>query len=197
MRAFGFFVSLFCFCFSVNAEVVQQEQLQHYQVSLSKGQSLRLALRNASPITRDGVVRFGQTEWSITPDYGYRQFSGSCYVSRSQVNLSLKLTLPKLTSTAPAPMQQQFQLFYQALHQHELGHRKLAIEAAQKIDEILNQREIFSDCHTLHEEIKQDIGAVIDKYKRLNQRYDASTQYGKTQGAVIREIQIQKSTENN
>lgn len=177
-------------CASVRAEVVQKESYDYYSVTPKNGQSLLSAMKDSSPLIKDNIVRFGGTTWNVAPQYRVRQFSGSCYISQTNVHLDIRFTLPKLSLHAKVPenTRKKFDFFYQALLQHEIGHKKLGLEAANKIQALLAKRSIFASCTELNDTINQQIQAIINEYMALNHDYDLQTDYGRTQGAVMSEV---------
>lgn len=170
-----------------SASIDITEQTRHYPVTVEAGQMLKKALTNSTPIRKNNRHWYGETQWNINPRYRFRKLSGGCYVNERTVELSIIFTLPELEDEAAIPpgLQLQFNLFYNALYQHELGHKELGLKAANEVYELLSEPNIFSDCGALQLNVNDEIRAVISKYQRLNQQYDIDTQHGKTQGAVI------------
>lgn len=177
---------------NVRAEVILQESFDYYLVSPTEGQSLRAAFVEASPISKDNKTRFGQTNWSIQPGYRARNFSSGCYISEANVQLNITITMPQLyiKGGAPEDMQKKFDFFYNALYQHELGHKSIVVKAADEIDELLSKKDIFFSCSELYSATNDQIKLIIQKYMDLNRDYDVETDYGRSQGAVVKEVII-------
>ncbi|BDX06187.1 DUF922 domain-containing protein [Planctobacterium marinum] len=181
---------LLCACvlmLPAKAEVKRSEEVHYYSVQLQDGQSLKGALKGVTPIRKNNRHWYGKTQWSINPLYRFRQLSGSCYVSQHLVELNIVMTLPELLpqSQASEAQIQQFNRFYEALLVHEEGHKALGVKAANEVDEYLGMPNISETCETLQIRVNEEISALIQKYKQLNEQYDVETQHGKTQGAVV------------
>lgn len=177
----------------LRAEVNLQESFNYYSVTPSEGQSLRIAIRSSSPIAKNNKVRFGRTSWNVVPDYKWREFPESCYLSKPEVYLTITFTLPQLNmENPPKALQKQFDIFYDALYQHELGHKSLGLEAANEIYRLLSGIRIFNSCKELNQTLYREINAIINKYMELNRDYDIDTDFGRTQGAVIKEVIVVK-----
>ena len=112
---------------SARAVVKVHESLEYYDVPAGAGLDLRMQMRQASPISRRGQVYFGNTEWHVEPNFGYQEYQGLCRISQVQVDLNIKIVLPKLDDDGSAtPLDKtRFQQFSQALMQHEQGHKAL------------------------------------------------------------------------
>lgn len=173
---------------SAQAVVKVHESLEYYDVPAGAGLDLRMQMRQASPILRRGQVYFGNTEWHVEPNFGYQEYQGLCRISQVQVELNIKIVLPKLDDDGSVtPLDKtRFQQFSQALMQHEQGHKALGLEAAQEIDTLLTTMVPFAYCEQLQNQARRRVANVIKKYQQLNQQYDQETQFGRTQGAVIR-----------
>lgn len=171
----------------LHAEVTQKESFDYYAVTPKNGQSLLAALKDSTPLLKDNVIRFGGTTWNVSPQYRVRRFTGSCYISQINVQLDIRFTLPQLNLHAKVTEEtrKKFDFFYQALHQHEIGHKNLGLEAANKIHTHLAKRTIFKSCQELYQVINQEIQNIINEYMALNHQYDLRTDYGRTQGAAI------------
>lgn len=172
------------------AEVQQKESYEYYAVIPKSGQSLLAALKDSTPLAKDNITRFGGTTWNVSPQYRIRRFSGSCYITQVNVQLDIKFILPKLSlhTKVSEDTRKKFDFFYKALFQHEIGHKKLGLEAATTIHTHLAKRTIFKSCQELHQTISHQIQDIINKYMSLNHDYDLRTDYGRTQGAVIKDV---------
>ncbi len=170
----------------VLATVKQSQEIRHYAVNPLPGQTLQEAMRASTPIQKHNRHWYGKTQWNINPLYRFRHLSGGCYVNDRSVELAIVITLPQLEGQADdTELSAQFSRFYDALLQHELGHQALGIDAANAIDDFLSQPNIFADCQALQVAVNERVNAIINQYQQLNKQYDAETQHGKTQGAVI------------
>lgn len=172
---------------STLAKVQEKIYLNHYFVTPEKGETLREAMRRESPIRQNGKRYFGQTEWTVSPIYRTEIRRSLCYITDVNVHLKVKFTLPKLhMDNIEDSIQDNFELFYQALTEHEKGHQELGREAAESIYHYLSNLVPHFQCQKLTDDARLAINTRIQEYKQRNQEYDRLTQFGATQGAVIR-----------
>ncbi|XOV78372.1 MAG: DUF922 domain-containing protein [Aestuariibacter sp.] len=180
--------ALLCAWMSIgHAAVSEKIYTNHYFVRPSQGQTLQEAVYNSSPISRDGKVYYGQTQWTVSPTFRYMTRGNLCYLSDIEIQLKVKFMLPKLHLDHPEPdIESRFERFYRALQVHEIGHQALGQEAAQTIADKLDNMVPHYDCEQLANIAKSHVAETIKHYKQRNSDYDQETQFGKTQGAVIR-----------
>jgi predicted secreted Zn-dependent protease len=182
-----FCLSFYSGIFTADADVIEQVYTNHYFVTPLEGQTLQQAIYSHSPISRDGKVYYGQTQWSVSPGFRYKSKGNLCYLSDVEVQLKVKFMLPKLHLKSPQPeMEERFARFYQALQVHESGHQALGQQAAKAISDKLGKLGPHYDCRELANTVKAKVTDTIQFYKQQNSAYDQETQFGKTQGAVIR-----------
>lgn len=173
---------------SVNAEIIERTYLNHYFVTPKEGQSVKDAIRENSTIVRDGRTFLGQTTWEVTPLYKYGGTGYSCKIKEMQIYLNIKFILPKIHELDPLPEEKEkaFEFFYNAIYQHELGHKKLGVSCAQEIETFLNEHPPYGTCAELQREVALNVSRIKEKYQDLNRQYDIETDHGRTQGAVSR-----------
>ena len=86
--------------------------------------------------------------------------------------------------TAPAELQLNWQDFYQGILMHQDGHKKIAIEALQKIEKAVLNLPLANSCDA----IKQQADAIAQQHianiRVVEAKYDQATQYGVSQGAL-------------
>lgn len=186
-------VSLFFVCLLLvpdisGANVLSREHIAHYEVKPVENGSLLHSLRASSPIERNGRTYYGKTEWTVIPDFRYHESYGLCRIKDVLVRLQVRFILPRISVDyeLPGPDRARFDHFYKALHEHEKGHQELGQQAAQEIYELLKKMGPYGYCFELEKAAKTKIGDIIKKYEKLNQEYDKQTDFGRTQGAVIK-----------
>lgn len=177
---------------SAAADVLEKEYFNHYFVTPEDGKSLRQSLNDASPIVRNGQTFYGKTEWSVLPNFRYKDYGSLCVVKEVEVQLNIKFILPKLhyTETPPDALIVKFEQFYNALYLHEQGHKALGVRAANVIEAELKSLTPYGNCNELKSGVQTKIQQILEEYKALNRQYDIDTNHGMTQGAVIKDVII-------
>ncbi len=165
------------------AEVVETLDEPTYTAYPGRGQTLRQALDNATPIREDGKKFHGHTVWNIRWKFDWwEEGDGRCRITDSETTLTLEITMPELAGGGSA-MQQRFAHFRSALHVHEQGHADRARDAAREIDDTLLALPEMDSCDALENEANASARRVLAALKRQQKRYDADTGHGRSQGA--------------
>ena len=110
--------------------------------------------------------------------------NGQCYITNVKVNLVTEIALPELI-TSDTEIKNVFSKFLDALRRHELGHFVLAQTMAKKIDEGILALPVSKSCSLLVQSANQIGNQLVEKLKRENEKYDESTQHGRTQGVSL------------
>lgn len=170
------------------SEVLLQEHFEYYVIAPDRVEQIKFELRNNSPVIRKNQVFHGGTEWTLVPDFRWKQIGNLCKIQDVRVKLDGVYTLPKLKNDLPvsSEIKQRFEQYYQALLEHEKGHQDLWLSAGQEIETLLINFEPFFSCHELAKQAKIRVGLVIHAYQQHNRDYDKQTGHGKTQGAAIK-----------
>lgn len=165
------------------AEVIESLNYEDYTAYPRRGQTLRQALDDATPIREDGKIFHGHTKWQIRWAFKWwRDGDGRCRITANETTLDLDITMPELEGGSPA-MQQRFRRFREALLEHEHGHADIARETAELIDsDILDLPEMDS-CAELEAEANRVGHAHMRESKRRQQQFDRDTAHGRNQGA--------------
>lgn len=167
------------------AHVVENEVREFYEVRQSAGTSLLDAIDYASPIRKNGRVFHGYPAWDIRWKFWWNNSTvGLCEITSVTTSLSVKMTLPKLTTGTP-DAKNQFENYIRALVAHEQGHRKIGFDAASEADRLIAGLRPMTNCQDLEREANRTGNAVLDAAKRRDIEYDVKTNYGCKQGACL------------
>lgn len=184
MRFIGFiFGLLVLFPVITIANVIENISYKKYFVKQNTGESLLLSFNRSSPIRENGKTFHGYTSTWITwwPE---TEYNGQCFIKHSTVKLTVIITLPELVSDA-GKIKGVFFKYVADLHQHELGHLKIAQDVANKIDKKIMSLPPMSRCSSL-ERASNLIGyELLEESKKDSKKYDESTLHGRTQGVVF------------
>lgn len=178
-------VSLLGFAPALMANVIENDSREWYEVRQASGASLLASLNASSPIREHGIIYHGHTAWQI--DWNFRwntSGSGLCEITSVTTNLSIKMTLPRLSISTPEGAAE-FNRYFPALLKHEEGHKSIALKAAQMIDRSIASLRPLPSCQALEKEANRTALALIESLKQQNIEYDATTKHGCTQGACL------------
>lgn len=142
-------------------------------------------------IDRDGP-RFngrawdGATHWSIRWNYALRTEPGSgCRINDVRVQVRAEITMPEWLPSAESDDDTKlwWRRYESGLMEHEAGHARLAVDAANRIRRALNGR-LGMTCAALGESANEDGQKILDDMRARQARYDIETRHGGAQIAA-------------
>ena len=71
------------------------------------------------------------------------------------------------------------------MREHEEGHHRLAIAAAEEVRGKLRGRAKASTCQQLRAKLDDTVNEVLREYREKLQDYDRATDYGRAQGTGV------------
>lgn len=130
---------------------------------------------------------FAYTSWDIRFNYGYLRQNGSCSLDQVKVDLKTVYTMPEFKNydDADNELKQKWDFFIKNLQTHEDGHAQNGLGAARDIDAMLTSLPAMNNCEALNQVANQKASAIIRQYNARDIQYDAQTEHGIKQGAVI------------
>lgn len=156
-----------------------------YTVSPHNYADLKHELDSKSPIRQGDRVAHGHTRINLKWQPVMQPSANGCTVTRVDANLGLRYTLPQLQLASPnEDLRAKFAESYEILHEHEIGHGKLAIEAAQEIDRQLVGMFTSASCEDLEKQAISAASVIYKKYKEKELEYDRLTDHGRNQNAL-------------
>lgn len=171
----------------ISAKVVEQLDYAHYEVDPEGYDKLYQAVNAVTPVKVDGKTFHGLTKWHIKWNYWFdTDDDGACAITRTKVTLTATITLPQLVNSEDW-QDEIFDEYLDALTEHEMGHYEISQEAAQAIDDALQELDAEDDCPTLKQVANQSARDLLNEYKQAERDYDQRTQHGRTQGARLRD----------
>jgi len=172
-------------CAGAYAEVSERLDTTYYEVGVQPGRALAPQIRAATPVRTDGRPFFGHTDWQVNWRFRWSQDgAGVCRFTSVNVELRSTITLPRLRG-ADARQSAAFERFMPALREHEMGHHRLAQEAARAIDNELRNFAAQRDCATLESQANAAGARLLERYRDKERQYDRDTDHGKSQGAWL------------
>ena len=127
----------------------------------------------------------GLHEYTVRWSFRYRPTGTACELEKTRVTLSTVVRLPRWIPPVEASdtLRAQWATFAARLDAHEQGHRRIAVDAARQIHESLVARRA-AQCDVLGRSANEAASQLERAHRLAQQRYDATTRHGATQGAV-------------
>lgn len=156
----------------------------YYDVHGRTAQELVGEMRRLGPKTTAGSF-FGETQSPMKWTWRTKSNGTNCTLTSVQVSMRSDITLPRWTPPADAPqtLVDQWKQFLDALALHEIGHKDISARSARDIQRGLESLNTF--CSSLSNDAKRLTDAIVLRSRQEQERYDAETRHGATQGAVF------------
>jgi predicted secreted Zn-dependent protease len=168
-----------------NAAVNANERVERYDISGSTPADLRREMNAKGPQGAGGRRFDGYTKWYVSWNYRYHNSGGSCAFASVTTSVSVAITLPRWSneSSAGSDVRRQWARYLAALEQHEQGHRRHGIDAANEIDRAIAAMPPAGNCDALGANANALGAGILQKYNQRGLDYDRDTRHGATQGA--------------
>lgn len=145
-------------------------------------------LFRCSPVRSSDGTFAGSTDYNMNWSYNFTANElGLCVVNHVSVGLNVNQTMPEWQNTqnsTPATIRV-WETFLKNLQTHEDGHVVIDKQyAAQLLHELSNVSP--ESCETISSTVQEIIHKNVDALEEANKQYDAQTNHGVTQGAVLR-----------
>jgi predicted secreted Zn-dependent protease len=179
-------IVMMSFCVSqVYAAVSIDDQTARYTIEGVTPSDLRREMNSKGPADAGGRRFDGYTRWYVSWRYQYNSTAGRCAIASVTTNLKVTITLPQWgsESRANSAVRQQWARYLGALEQHEQGHRRNGIDAANEIDHAIAAMPPAANCDTLGTKANALGAGILNKFKQRDLDYDRDTRHGATQGA--------------
>jgi predicted secreted Zn-dependent protease len=183
----GILILLACALLPVaaHAKIHEDRVYAYYEVKARPDQPLYAQLYAASPIKEDGQTLHGFTNWELQWKLEMStDKSGLCRIIRATTNLRVVTTLPKLDG-ANTQQAADFDRYLSALRHHELGHYRIAEQAARTIEHKLRTLKAMRNCDTLGTYANASARRTLAHFNEKSRRYDRETSHGQKQGAWL------------
>lgn len=169
----------------VQADVNISDQVERYAIEGSTPSELRREMNVKRPHTSDGRRFDGRTRWYVSWRYRYRKTGSACAIAAVNTSLKVTITLPQWSneSDADRTTRQHWARYLAALEQHEQGHRRHGVDAANEIDAAIASMPPAGNCDALGSGANLLGKSVLQKFSQRDLDYDRDTRHGATQGA--------------
>lgn len=170
---------------ATNGVVYQAEPIYYYVVNGSTANDVKSQLKRCSPVKQSGITYAANVQYRLSWKFSYANSSvkDGCKVTNAVVGLRTRLILPSWSggNTAFSPV---WDTYSSSLLAHEQGHINLY---RQRADTMLSAMKNFpaTPCSKIADKVNQIMKSHIQLLGGNNASYDASTNHGATQGAVL------------
>ena len=166
---------------------VINESYKYYEVSGCCEKDLQCDLKEKCFRTQDGKKYDSVTNWKMKWNYGRHQSSQMCTADSFVVTVDVVFNFPKWVRNGEAPQQlvDKWNNYVKNLMMHEQGHRDRTVEAADALTRAVSEMPPAATCDQLDREINSLIQARGCMLLKEQDKYDAETKHGATQGVMF------------
>ena len=109
----------------------------------------------------------------------------SCKVTGVTTKINVMVTLPKWVHNGDADPseKERWSRYYKNLVNHENGHKELALEAGNNIDQLIMEMNPAVNCTTLKDNAMSLGRSVVDEFNARSAKYDNETDHGRNEGS--------------
>ncbi|MHB8059718.1 MAG: DUF922 domain-containing Zn-dependent protease [Gaiellaceae bacterium] len=148
--------------------------------------ALRAQMNRLGPLDKLSGRRYdGYAHWNFYWNIRHRLASGKCRITRADVLIELKYTLPRWQRPAgvSTALVGHWTRYLGALRRHENGHGTLATRAGRKMAEKLRLLDPRASCSGLEAAADRAGEQGVARLNKAEAAYDVRTNHGATQGA--------------
>jgi predicted secreted Zn-dependent protease len=159
---------------------------QYYQVYGYTSAQVQGQINRCTPVNEGDDDFAASTNYVMNWAYSYSDDSNSCTITSVAVGVHVAQIYPywNNSSYAAPGYASRWQSYMANLQTHENGHRDLDIQYAAKISHDL-QGLPSTDCSAIEQAATATANADVTALNQANDAYDAQTNHGMTQGAII------------
>jgi|JI10StandDraft_1071094.scaffolds.fasta_scaffold00543_48 predicted secreted Zn-dependent protease len=156
----------------------------YYEVHGLTIRDLRVAIE-ACPLRESAGDYHAVTAYNLTWAYDVSAQGNLCTLSNVRVGLHVNQHLPHFIPgvTTPRSTASEWSAYFSALEAHEQGHIDLDSQYAERL--LAAFRTVSGDCTTIDEQAATVARSVTTMLNTANELYDARTNHGATQGALL------------
>ncbi|MFZ5950366.1 MAG: DUF922 domain-containing protein [Candidatus Rifleibacteriota bacterium] len=186
MKTFLLIISIFCFSEAILAQdAMVFEKIETYKISGINENSIRKSLDKNSPCKQKGKTFDAFTTWYVNWYFNWKLLDGKYSITDVNAQVEIKFVLPEWveSSKSPAGLVQKWNSYFRALKDHEDGHKKISIEAANAVIVAIKNVKPQSSSQNLENLANQSANRVLERYRMQEIEYDRTTQHGLKTGA--------------
>lgn len=162
-------------------------RIEYFTVRGATPRELRTDLNRLGPVGETGIRGDAYTEYRIAWKFSMNLKDGTCRALDANVDLEVTMRLPRWERPdgVPADLGQTWDHFSAVLREHEDGHHRIAVAAAQEVRRKLGKRSSASSCEALKKKLDGTVDKVLREYRSKQAGFDADTDFGRKQTAGI------------
>ena len=151
-----------------------------YDITGSTAEALRAQMDALGPGGFDAY-----TSWFVRWTVPDMVSDAGCAPGEVKVSVLIVYNFPHWDppADAPAALVDRWTAYTAALHNHEDGHKDIAIAAGQEVKRTLDALPAFPACDALQQAANTAGNRILDQHLQREAEYDRSTDHGATQGA--------------
>ncbi len=172
-----FFLAAAMSAYEVVAQSVEWKT-NYYAVAGADMRELRTNINRARP----GKGEFdAETVWNVNWRYAIERTDGGCRCKTVTTSVSITITLPRWVNytNASPEMKARWADFIIPLLEHEAGHGKFGLGAANELRKQLGELRVDGGCEGFRRKADETAERVIDDFKRREREYDVRTDHGR------------------
>lgn len=156
-----------------------------YTIAGANTAELHAQMDNLGPVVQ-GHRFNASTEYFVRWNIQYQQNEAGCKVTDARVMLFITQLLPEWQnySSATPDAKRDWDVYFDRLKQHELGHVNHGLQAADEVEAMFSTLPVMASCAQLESAAKEKTDAIVEKYKKDDVDYDAVNNHGMTQNFV-------------
>lgn len=165
-----------------HAEPAIEVTTKYYEVVGSTAATIRANMNKNRSDDYDAY-----THWHVNWSFDTEQVDDFCEINQVEVTLKIKFTLPHWEADwdTSDEVEELWDDYYTALIAHENQHKAIAIEAAEEIENALNDLDEERHCKRLKKIANATANEIINDYKEQQVQFDEDTDHGIDDGAVF------------
>lgn len=168
-----------------HAAVDINDHVERYTIEGATPPELRREMSAKGPQGKEGQRFDGHTRWYVNWRYQYKNTAGGCAIASVTTSVKATITLPQWRNEkrADSATRELWTRYLAALDQHEQGHRRHGVDAANEIDLAIAAMPPAGSCDALGANANALGMRILQKYQQRDLDYDRDTRHGATQGA--------------
>ncbi|GAB6042450.1 DUF922 domain-containing protein [Endothiovibrio diazotrophicus] len=159
-------------------------KVRNYLVDGTTIEEIRADLAGKSLSVGGGKGLYSAAKWGVHWQRTNRRKGAHCRVLSVATRVDIQYFLPKLKPNPqrPAEVTRKWERFIRAVALHQAGYKKLAIAAAQRIEQEMPAVPAQSSCDRLRRVTDELGNKILDQYQALARRYSEGAPRGDEAG---------------
>ena len=124
---------------------------------------------------RDGIID-GELAVDWHWNFRFAKMENSCRVSSDQIILKLEILLPTWVdeTRADPALRTAWNAYFEQLKAHEDGHKRIAVDAAERISKLAHDVTAPGSCMALHQSLNRAANQIVEDADKAQNQFDAN-----------------------